>query len=637
MMPVWRVVLLCLVLAGVGAVAAQPVAAQDDRPSIGLPEKFNVKGSRETRSLIINDASRPEFASRTAPDFQAGYIRRDPGLAFSLSKLGFLVAMFLLWVGTTTWVSSDAQKQNQNWTRWNLITFGAGAGVLAFAFVFPWFWVSMPIVLAAYIAPLAFYIRARNANLPPHEQVMTAAHIRYWLAKRLKPLGIKIQAELKSPEDLEPVKFKPKGAADAASNQTNLLTARRSPAFAKSLDVMVTALQNNASLILIELSQQGGAVRYLIDGLWEPGDTLDATTGVALAGVYKQIANLNPNEHRQKLSGNFGAVYQKTEVNMQITSAPTQTGARVILVFDDGGKKLESLEQLGFGEESIKKIKEMFTQPQGLILVSAPPAGGQSLTYNGVLRAADRYIKSWVAIEDKQIPERKVENVEPTFYDSAAGETPVTVLPKLIRLYPDCYACRHLPDAQTVRMLLGPEIAGENHVVLSAVRAKEAVEAPLRVLMLQDATGSRIAPTELAPALLGSINVRLVRRLCTECKEAYEPTQQMLQQMRVPVKQGEQILFYKPPVINPADPKAKQKICKKCNGRGYLGRAAMAEVLVMTPAMKQALASTPKLDVLRVEARKAGMKTLQEDGIRLIAAGVTSIEEVTRVLKEGQA
>ncbi|HEY1064621.1 MAG TPA: hypothetical protein VGE52_00865, partial [Pirellulales bacterium] len=118
-----------------------------------------------------------------------------------------------------------------------------------------------------------------------------------------------------------------------------------------------------------------------------------------------------------------------------------------------------------------------------------------------------------------------------------------------------------------------------------------------------------------------------------ECKEAYEPTPQMLAQMRLAPNSVKN--FYRVPTPDPNIDEKKRKICEKCSGRGYRGRVAMTEILEMTEPLRQLLATTPRLDALRNEARKAGMKNLMDDGIRLIAEGVTSLEEVSRCLKEG--
>lgn len=570
------------------------------------------------------------------PPGEVPYIRtaRGPGWYVSFTKLAVAILLFWVWVAAASWISDDTVKYGHDSNKWNGAAVGSGiAGFLALVLI-PIFWVGLPIAVLTTVVPLVMYVKFRNPPLPDYEQVFTKPHLRYWLATKLKLVGIKIQAELKTGEDLELLKYKPMGAKTPAENQTNLLTAKQSPAWAASQKVLDEGFQKKAQLLLMDLNQAAGAVvRYQIDGVWEQGESYDLATGMQIAAVYKRVAGLNAEDFRQKLTGTFGVQRGKESSTLTINSQGVQNGARVQVVLDDGGKKLDTLDQLGFSEENIKKIKEVMNAKQGLVLVSALPGGGLSTTYSAVLRAADRYVRTWVGVEDSAAPpEKKVENVEPTMYNSAAGETPATVLPKLIRLYPDCYACRNLTDPASIRILLGKEIAAENHVVCSAVRAREAAEAPLRVLMIQDQAGQRIAPGEFAPHLIGVVSVRLLRRLCTACKQSYDPGEQALQQMRLDPKQVKEL--FRTPI--PTKPNEKIKLCEVCKGRGYQGRAAMAEVLVLNDHLRQVLATAPKLDVFRAEARKAGMKMFQEDGIRLIAAGVTSIEEVQRVMREAQ-
>jgi type II secretory ATPase GspE/PulE/Tfp pilus assembly ATPase PilB-like protein len=163
------------------------------------------------------------------------------------------------------------------------------------------------------------------------------------------------------------------------------------------------------------------------------------------------------------------------------------------------------------------------------------------------------------------------------------------------------------------------------------IKAKDAVEALLRVLMM------KVPPAKFAPVVSASLNMRLVRKLCENCKQAYAPTPQILQQLGIPA--GKVQALYRPhegPLPLPPDaPKdAVPMPCRHCRGIGYKGRTAIFELLVMNDQLRKVLAKTPKIDILRAEARKAGFKNLQEEGIALVAKGTTSLPELLRVLKE---
>src|SRR6185295_17558470 len=218
---------------------------------------------------------------------------------------------------------------------------------------------------------------------------------------------------------------------------------------------------------------------------------------------------------------------------------------------------------------------------------------GLTTTIDTVLKATDKLTRHFVAVEEATKRERDIENVQVITYEAAAGEDPMSILPKLVRTYPDVIVMRDLINPETVRFLC--DQTKENRLVMGSVRAMEAVEAPLRVLLM------KVPAEDLGPVMLAVLNVRLVRKLCETCKEGYRPADDMLKQLGLPP--GKIEAFYRPPTA-PIDPKNPEKVCETCKGIGYRGRMGIFELLVFEETLKQALATTPKLDVLRAAARK---------------------------------
>jgi type II secretory ATPase GspE/PulE/Tfp pilus assembly ATPase PilB-like protein len=179
--------------------------------------------------------------------------------------------------------------------------------------------------------------------------------------------------------------------------------------------------------------------------------------------------------------------------------------------------------------------------------------------------------------------------------------------------------CSEIPDAATALVLC--EQATKDKLNITTVRAKEAVEALLRVLLL------KVPAAKFAPAVIAVVNQRMIRKLCEDCKEAYEPAPALLQKLGIPAGRIEQL--YRTPE-NPD----QDKVCPKCNGIGYFGRTAIFELLVVTPEIREALEKEPKLEVLRQVSLKGGNRNLQQEGIVLVAQGLTSVQELSRVLKQ---
>jgi len=203
-------------------------------------------------------------------------------------------------------------------------------------------------------------------------------------------------------------------------------------------------------------------------------------------------------------------------------------------------------------------------------------------------------------------------------YNPAGGETPLPALQKIVRTYPNVILMRNLADGETANFLC--EQTGEERLVLTSLRAKDASESLLRVLML------KVPQKDFANAVIGAASFRLVRKLCDECKEAYPPPAEILQQLGIPA--GKVQTLFRPP--SQPDPK---KPCPACGGIDYKGRTGMFELLIVDDAVREVLVKSPKVDLVRSTARRAGMKTFQEEGLVLVVKGTTSLVELQRVLK----
>ena len=235
---------------------------------------------------------------------------------------------------------------------------------------------------------------------------------------------------------------------------------------------------------------------------------------------------------------------------------------------------------------------------------------------NVVLRNADRFVREFAAVEDESNRYEPVENVPVTTYKSAEGQTPATVLPSLFHLEPQVAIVRDLVNSETVELLVAE--VSKPRMIVSTIRAKDCIEAIYRVLALG------VPASDFAPVLNGVLCQRLIRKLCETCKEAYAPTPQVLAQLGLA---GRVQALYRPP-------QKREGVCPECGGVGYLGRTGIFELLVMNDALRQTLAANPKPDVFRQLAQKAGLRTIQDEGILLVAKGVKSLQELMRVLKQ---
>jgi type II secretory ATPase GspE/PulE/Tfp pilus assembly ATPase PilB-like protein len=305
-----------------------------------------------------------------------------------------------------------------------------------------------------------------------------------------------------------------------------------------------------------------------------------------------------------------------------LTCQGTQAGERVVIEFEVKGVHLRTLDDVGMRAKMQEELKEVLHRKQGFVILSAMPSGGLRTTTKVLLSSLDRFVREFAAVEDEANRYDELENVLVTTYKSAEGQSPADVLPKLFRTQPHFLVVRDLVNAKTLKLLCD-EIADEGRLAISTVRAKDAVEALLRVYAIEKAPVPEFR--DQVSAVLGQ---RLVRKLCDKCKEPYAPGADLLKKLGLPADKVK--AFYRPPT-HKADEDRKD-ICRECGGVGYLGQTAIFELLLVDDLMRKTLATSPKLDLLRAAARKSGMKSLQDEGILMVVRGTTSLQEVTRVL-----
>ena len=546
---------------------------------------------------------------------------RGPGGYLSLVKLLACWAVFLAWVKTTDWVNTDCQELKLDHLRWNPIVFGVFFAAFILVWLIPMFAVAFPLLVLAYVVPLTTYILHRNSKVENNRRVLTPEHLRYWFATRLNKVGAKIETEKPDPYEAgPPIKVFGRSGVDFITDNARLGLARQSLGMLPAREILAECLAGRAMAIMLDYSQEGVAVRTMVDGVWIARESRGRDVGDPALESLKLLCGLNPQDRQSRQEGGFLAEFEKKTYPAVFVSQGTPTGERVIIQFEEGKIPRRTLEELGLRTKSQEQIRELLEQPQGLLLFSAAPGCGLRSTMDAVLHACDRFIREFGGVEEAATRYQEVENIPITTYNAANGESAGDVLQKFFRREPDAAVIRDLADAQTVEMIC--DAIPDKRLVFSTVRAQDCADALLQVLALG------VSPEAFANAVTLVVNQRLVRKLCDKCKEAYAPTPQMLQQLGIPA--GRVQAFYRPPTPNPQEPKEP---CPQCGGIGYFGRTAIFEVLVVGDTVRTVLTANPRLDLLRQAARRDGMKSFQEEGVLLVAKGTTSLPELMRVLK----
>lgn len=545
-------------------------------------------------------------------------ITRGPGHYFSWLKLGAIIAVYFLWVRTCEWANQDCQKLRLPYATWNpVVVFPFPLGAAA-ALTIPIFPAGFAVMVLLYAGPLLAYVFKRNSVVDPHQRVMTPAHMRFLMAQGLQKMGLDVGDEAKAPHEKGvQVEFTALGGTDQ-QNQANIIHARQSEGFLPAKELISEIVKQRSDKVMLDFSRDAVQERFQIDGVWHASEGRDRESGDLMLAVFKGMANLNVDERKKRQVGRFKAEFEKVKYNCMIISQGTKTGERVIIQADrPGAGVFESLEELGMRDKIEEKVVEFMQAEKGMVLFSSPPSGGLTTTLTLALGKTDRFLNDFVAFQDEHSPEPLAPNIDLTTFDSKT-QKPETILESLLRREPDAVVVNEFPNAACVQMLCNAAI--EDKLVIGTVRAKESVEALLRVLLL------KVPASTFAPAVIGVVNQRLIRRLCDECKEEFEPSPQLLKSLGIPAGRIERL--YKE-----ADPNERDKVCPKCNGIGYYGRTAIFETLTVDDTVREVLVKQPKLEILRQASRKGGNRTLKQEGILLVAKGITSVQELSRVLK----
>jgi type II secretory ATPase GspE/PulE/Tfp pilus assembly ATPase PilB-like protein len=370
------------------------------------------------------------------------------------------------------------------------------------------------------------------------------------------------------------------------------------------------------------------SIRFQIDGIWHAMAAMDREKGDYMLASLKRLAGLNYRDRRSRQEGSFRADYLRRKTPCRIVSQGVRTGERVAIYLDVPQPKLENLEDLGMRESMRNELARILSETGvGMTLVCAMPGEGYTTTWRAVLSSCDRFTRDYYVLEEKSRVEPEVINISSVTYDEAAGGTPFTGMPQLLLREPQFIAFSEVANGKILDEICDLS-AQQDFPVLTRIHGKNALDGLLRLMLLKS------DHAKLLETLNAVVAMRLIRKLCEACRVSYRPHPMMLQKLGIP--QGRIHQMYKPFIYQPemVDEDGKEiEVCTNCHGIGYLGRTGIFELLKLTDPIRQVLLDNPNMNQLMAEARKQGHVMLRDEGIVLVARGVTSIEELQRILK----
>ncbi|MFW6022183.1 MAG: type II secretion system ATPase GspE [Halanaerobiaceae bacterium] len=367
------------------------------------------------------------------------------------------------------------------------------------------------------------------------------------------------------------------------------------------------ALQMSASDIHIEPQENNVRVRYRIDGVLSEILTTPKYSQAALISRIKIIADLDITKRRIPQDGRIAISIGNVKIDMRVSTLPTVFGEKVVIRLLTKDSNLLEIDKLGFSYNNKTRFTGLIEQPHGILLVTGPTGSGKSTSLFAALNRLNSPTKNIVTIEDPV--EYQINGLNQIQANSQIGLTFASALRSILRQDPDIVMVGEIRDEETARIAVRAALTG--HLVLSTLHTNDAVSSISRLVDMG------IEPYLVASTVIGIMAQRLIRRLCKKCKREHQPGAEELILLG---DDSEEHTFYEP------------NGCPRCNSTGYKGRIAVHEVFVMDENIKELLVNDAGEQQLKKYARENGMATLLEDGIEKYKQGITSYEELVRVL-----
>jgi type IV pilus assembly protein PilB len=370
------------------------------------------------------------------------------------------------------------------------------------------------------------------------------------------------------------------------------------------------AISDHASDIHIEPAERELQVRYRIDGVLHEMQRAPKNIQNGVISRLKIMSDIDISERRKPQDGRMSVIHGGKQIDLRVATLPTVFGEKVVMRILDNSMTGLGMQQLNLLERNAAVYKASYTKPYGMILVTGPTGSGKSTTLYTTLHEVARPEINVITVEDPV--EYRIPGINQVQVNPKAGLTFASALRSILRSDPDVVLLGEIRDHETAQIAIEASLTG--HLVLSTLHTNDAPSAVTRLIEMD------IEPFLVGSALDCIVAQRLARRLCEKCKQPYQPSFEELSAMRF---------------VQPGDPQPtlhKPVGCTSCSNTGYRGRIALHEVMTVTEEIERlAVARASSADIARV-AIEQGMSTLRQDGWAKALLGLTSVDEILRVV-----
>lgn len=531
-----------------------------------------------------------------------------------------LLAPFVPWAWLVSRVfDKHAARFHLPRANWNLMHMLVGVAALAGALLMPLegeaaFWISLGVVVVLLATDVAVFVLVTNKD----ERVPENLRLRLDFSqmgkakaeREAKRLAGKVELVLRRPD---------KSVVPVPGPET--------PEFAVRVAgeaMLLKAMENRATQVDVFPSGKENqyAVSYRVDTLPTPPEPMPAADAVRIIDFWKSVAKQDVQDRRRKQTEDVTIERADLKKKVRVSSIGSQAGMRLTLLVDPEGQVRRKAADLGLLEPQMTELKKLVEEERGVVLMGAPPDGGRTTTLYSVIKMHDAYTKNVQIVESD--PQDLLEGARQNKWEQVVdGPEFSTLVRSILRRDPDILGVAELPDANTAK-----EIAKADHErtrVYVSVRG----ESPVQVLA---GWVKLVGDADLASkGLHGVVVQKLLRKLCNNCRVAYQPSPEMVKKMGLPpdrvkqlFKKGGQVLI-----------KNKPEVCPLCRGTGYMGLEGIFEVYQLGQDERK-LVKAEDWSGLKVALKKRSLPTMQQAALKKAIDGITSVEEVMRVTAEAR-
>jgi general secretion pathway protein E len=504
-------------------------------------------------------------------------------------------------------IDKDAKYFHLNRELWNGINLGAGAAALAAVLFIPIFWIGWPVMLVLLVSPILFYWQHRNREVPESQRFVLSGE------------GLSAKMDQRRAA---------KAARDAmlqfisASGETEPVPTKEDPSYPTHMlaeDLLGPALDARANMVEMAVGQSGCTVAQSVDGIRYKRDPMPADSALKLVDYIKGMAGLDLEDRRRRQTGSFRMSGPSGQTDLVTTTAGSSQGLILRVEFDRAkrlSKPFDALGLLPVQMESLASLVEIHDR-HGIVLVGAPATHGLTTSIYSFISRHDAYTSNIKTLEREQMIE--IDGVDQVIWDPTNPDVDyATALQSMLRRDPDIVMLSHVRDMETAQTACDPGMTGPLIYI-----PQRTGSIPDQIREWVKLVGDVKRATK---ALRAVINQRLLRTLCPNCRQAYQPTEDQLRKLNL--LSSKVTTLYRP--SGKVQVKNKIENCPVCGGNGYLGQTGVFEVFVVDDdARKQLLGGDLKAAL--AHARRNKMIYLQEAALSKVASGETTIEEVVRV------